>query len=171
MNIMVGYPQLSAIMECADAAHGLQGYVCADGGCTCPGDVVKAFGAGADFVMLGSMFAGCDECNGKWEYEGTEWTGLDSELFEYDGTSGIPIKKSFKFYGMSSEEAQNKYSGGIADYKASEGKCITVPYKGPVADVCKEILGGLRSGCSYIGAKTIKGLPKCTTFVKVQNGK
>ena len=161
----VGYPQLSAIMECADAAHGLKGFVCADGGCTCPGDVAKAFGAGADFVMLGGFFAGCDECNGEWIY--------DNGMYDLWIQQKPPHHKKthFKYYGMSSEEAQNKYDGGMADYKASEGKCVTIPAKGPVKKVCKEILGGLRSTCSYTGAKTIKGLPRCTTFIKVQNGK
>jgi GMP reductase len=143
----VGYPQLSAIIECADAAHGLRGHVCADGGCTVPGDVVKAFAAGADFVMLGGMFAGHDECAG--------------EVFTENG-------KSYKrFYGMSSTEAMNKYAGGIADYRSSEGKSANVPYRGPVEDMVLDILGGLRSACTYVGAKKLKELSKCTTFVRV----
>jgi GMP reductase len=142
----VGYPQLSAIIECADAAHGLGGLVCADGGCKTPGDVAKAFAAGADFVMLGGMFAGCDECEGEWT--------------EKDG------KKYLKFYGMSSKEAMDKYSGGISDYRASEGDCITVPYKSPVREVVQYILGGLRSTCAYVGASKLKDLSKCTTFVR-----
>lgn len=143
----IGYPQLSAIIECADAAHGLRGHVCADGGCTVPGDVVKAFAAGADFVMLGGMFAGHDECEG--------------DIFTEDG-------KSYKrFYGMSSTEAMNKYAGGIADYRASEGKSVNVRYRGSIENTVLDILGGLRSACTYVGAKKLKELSKCTTFVRV----
>ena len=139
----IGYPQLSAVIECADAAHGLGGHIVADGGCTVVGDIAKAFGAGADFVMLGGMLAGHKECEG--EVEGDTMT----------------------FYGMSSEEAQLKYYGGKKSHRASEGKKVQVPYKGNVADTIDEILGGLRSSCTYAGARTLKALPKCTTFVKV----
>lgn len=143
----IGYPQLSAIIECADAAHGLRGHVCADGGCTVPGDVVKAFAAGADFVMLGGMFAGHDEC---------------------DGGVFIENGKSYKrFYGMSSAEAMKKYAGGIADYRSSEGKSVNVHYRGAVENTVLDILGGLRSACTYVGAKKLKELSKCTTFVRV----
>jgi len=147
----VGYPQLSAVIECADAAHGLGGHVCSDGGCQMPGDVGKAFGAGADFVMLGGMFAGCDECEGDWEYS------------EEDGTA----KTALTFYGMSSAHAMDKYNGGVASYRAPEGKLVSVPYKGFVEGVAQEILGGLRSACTYVGALKLKDLSKCTTFVKV----
>jgi len=143
----VGYPQLSAVMECADAAHGLNGYIMADGGCTCPGDVAKAFGAGSDFVMLGGLLAGHDECAG--------------DVVE---VLGVPHKR---FYGMSSDTAMEKYNGGVATYRASEGKSVTVACRGPVAETVKHILGGLRSACTYTGARTIKQLPKCTTFVRV----
>ena len=139
----IGYPQLSAIIECADAAHGLGGHIVADGGCTVVGDIAKAFGGGADFVMLGGMLAGHKECEG--EVEGDTMT----------------------FYGMSSEEAQLKYYGGKKSHRASEGKKVQVPYKGNVADTIDEMLGGLRSSCTYAGARTLKALPKCTTFVKV----
>jgi GMP reductase len=143
----VGYPQLSAIIECADAAHGLRGLVCADGGCTVPGDVAKAFAAGADFVMLGGMFAGHDECSG--------------EIFEAG-------KSRFKrFYGMSSEEAMLKYRGSVADYRASEGKSVNVPYRGSIENTVLEILDGLRSACTYVGARRLKELSKCTTFIRV----
>jgi len=143
----VGYPQLSAIIECADAAHGLHGHVCADGGCTSPGDVAKAFAAGADFVMLGGMLAGHDECAG--------------EIFTVDG-------KQFKhFYGMSSQAAMERYHGGLADYRASEGKIVNVPYRGPVENTVHDILGGLRSACAYVGARRLKELSKCTTFIRV----
>ena len=142
----VGYPQLSAVIECADAAHGLGGRICADGGCTSPGDVAKAFGGGADFVMLGGMLAGHDECMG--------------DVVEQD--SG----KFKRFYGMSSRTAMEKYSGGVAHYRASEGKEVLVPYRGPVANSLQDVLGGLRSACTYVGARTLKELTKRTTFVR-----
>ena len=145
----VGYPQLSCIMECADAAHGLGGYVLSDGGCTCPGDVAKAFGAGADFVMIGGMFAGCDEAGGT--------------LVCDDDRN--PIAR--QFYGMSSDTAMEKYSGGVASYRASEGKTVNVPYTGPVSETMQSILGGVRSACTYVGADKLKDLPKRTTFVRV----
>ena len=145
----VGYPQLSCIMECADAAHGLNGYVLSDGGCTCPGDVAKAFGAGADFVMIGGMFAGCDEAGGT--------------LVCDDDRN--PIAR--QFYGMSSDTAMEKYSGGVASYRASEGKTVNVPYTGPVSETMQAILGGVRSACTYVGADKLKDLPKRTTFVRV----
>ncbi len=143
----VGYPQLSAIIECADAAHGLGGQIISDGGCTCPGDVAKAFGAGADFVMLGGMLAGHDECEG--------------EIIDQEG------RKSMLFYGMSSATAMDKHSGGVADYRASEGKSVHIPYRGPVEETVKDILGGLRSACTYVGAGQLKELTKRTTFVRV----
>jgi GMP reductase len=142
----VGYPQLSAIIECADAAHGLRGHVCADGGCRTPGDIVKAFAAGADFVMLGGMLAGHDECAGDWVVQDGKKVGM-------------------AFYGMSSQKALDKYAGGRRDYRASEGKETTVPYKGPVKDTLQEITGGIRSACAYVGATRLKDLSKCTTFV------
>lgn len=143
----VGYPQLSAIIECADAAHGLGGLIISDGGCKVPGDVVKAFGGGADFVMLGGMLAGHEESGG--------------ELIEKDG------KKYKLFYGMSSETAMNKYAGGVAEYRASEGKTTEIPYRGNVNDTVQDILGGLRSACTYVGAKSLKELSKRTTFIRV----
>jgi GMP reductase len=143
----VGYPQLSAIIECADAAHGLSGQIISDGGCACTGDVAKAFGAGADFVMLGGMLAGHDEGGG--------------EILEQDG------ERYVSFYGMSSKTAMERYSGGVAEYRASEGKTVTVPYRGPVEGTLKDILGGLRSACTYVGASQIKELTKRTTFVRV----
>ena len=145
----VGYPQLSATIECADAAHGLGGHIITDGGCTIVGDIAKSFGAGADFVMLGGMLAGHDECNGEINH----------------GPPGTPT--TMRFYGMSSEEAQVKYYGEKQSYRASEGKLVHVPYKGTVKDTVEEILGGLRSACTYAGARSLKALPKCTTFVKV----
>ena len=143
----VGYPQLSAIIECADAAHGLGGHICADGGCTTPGDVAKAFGGGADFVMLGGMFAGHDESGG--------------DTVERDG-------QQFKrFYGMSSKAAMERYSGGVAEYRAAEGKEVLIPYRGPVDATAQDILGGVRSACTYVGARRLKELSKRTTFVRV----
>jgi GMP reductase len=139
----VGYPQLSAIIECADAAHGLGGHIIADGGCTCPGDVAKAFGAGADFVMLGGMLAGHDQGGGIIE----------------DG--------KVKFYGMSSDTAMEKHHGGVAPYRSSEGRTVEIPYKGNVDDTVRDILGGIRSTCTYVGAPTLKQLSKCTTFIRV----
>jgi GMP reductase len=138
----VGYPQLSAVIECADAAHGLDGHIIADGGCTSPGDVVKAFAAGADFVMLGGMLAGHDEGGGTVE------------------------GNKVKFYGMSSKEAQGN---DFKDYRASEGRVVEIPYRGPVDPTIHDILGGLRSACTYVGARTLKQLSKCATFVRVNN--
>jgi len=143
----VGYPQLSAISECADAAHGLNGHVMSDGGCSSPGDVAKAFAAGADFVMLGGMLAGHDESGG--------------ELIEDSGSA----YKSF--YGMSSAKAMETHYGEIADHRAPEGKEVRVPYRGSLEVTVQSILGGLRSACSYVGARRIKDLPKCTTFIRV----
>ena len=143
----VGYPQLSAIIECADAAHGLGGRICADGGCTVPGDIAKAFGGGADFVMLGGMLAGHDEAGG--------------ETVEENG-------KTFKrFYGMSSADAMNKYAGGVARYRAAEGKSVLIPARGPVEDTVQGILGGVRSACTYVGARRLKELTMRTTFIRV----
>jgi GMP reductase len=143
----VGYPQLSAIIECADAAHGLGGLIISDGGCATPGDVAKAFGAGADFVMLGGMLAGHDESGG--------------ELIEKNG------KKMKQFYGMSSKTAMDKHAGGVADYRASEGKAVEVPYRGQVENTVLDILGGIRSTCTYVGASKLKELSKRTTFIRV----
>lgn len=145
----VGFPQFSAILETADVAHGCGAHVCSDGGCVDPGDVAKAFAAGADFVMLGGMLGGCEECEGDWNYD---------ENLE---------KQSLVFYGMSSSEAMNKYNGGVACYRAAEGKSVEVPYKGPANVVVSEIMGGLVSACSYVGTKKLKDLSKCTTFIRV----
>ena len=138
----VGYPQLSAISECGDAAHGLGGHVMADGGCSSPGDVAKAFSAGADFVMLGGMLAGHDESEGE------------------------VVDGKIKFYGMSSNAAMAVHGTRKDGYRGAEGKVVELPHKGPVDPTVIEILGGLRSTCTYIGAKRIKDMPKCTTFVR-----
>merc|ERR1719152_704199 len=143
----VGYPQLSSVLECADAAHGLGGCIISDGGCTCPGDVAKAFGAGSDFVMLGGMLAGHEECAG--------------ETVEANG-------QYFKvFYGMSSDTAMKKHAGGVAEYRSSEGKTVKVPYRGPIDETIRDILGGIRSACTYAGASELREISKRTTFVRV----
>ncbi len=143
----VGYPQLSAVIECADAAHGLGGHIISDGGCSRPGDVAKAFGAGADYVMLGGMLAGHQECEG--------------ELIQ-DGDHEFVL-----FYGMSSQSAMDKHSGGVAEYRASEGKTVRIPYKGKVDSTLQDILGGVRSTCTYVGAARLKELSRRTTFIRV----
>ena len=140
----IGYPQLSAVIECADAAHGLNAHIIADGGCTTSGDIVKAFAGGADFVMIGGMLAGHDECDGEVE-------------------NGV-----MKFYGMASESAMDRH-GNHNEYRGAEGKTVEVPYRGKVDDTIKDILSGIRSACTYVGAKRLKTLSKCTTFVRVNN--
>ena len=145
----VGYPQLSAVMECADAAHGLGAHIIADGGCTCPGDVAKAFGGGADFVMLGGMLAGHDEGKGK--------------VVKNNGS------KYIEFYGSSSVTANKKHYGGLSDYRSSEGRIVRVKYRGKIKNTISNILGGIRSSCTYVGAPSLKQLSKCTTFVRVSN--
>ena len=145
----VGYPQLSAVIECADAAHGLGAHIIADGGCTCPGDVAKGFGGGADFVMLGGMFAGHDEGKGK--------------IIKTNG------KKFIEFYGSSSDVANKKHYGGLSDYRSSEGRTVRIKYRGKINDTILNILGGVRSSCTYVGAPSLKQLSKCTTFVRVSN--
>ncbi len=146
----VGYPQLSAVIECADAAHGLKGHIIADGGCTCPGDVAKAFGAGADFVMIGGMLAGHDE-----------------RRLSIEDPKQTPNSDFIEFHGMSSKKAMELHNGGVAKYRASEGTVVKIKYKGPVDSTMKEILGGLRSACTYVGACELKEMSKRTTFVRV----
>lgn len=163
----VGYPQLSAVMECSDAAHGLGGHICSDGGCKIVGDICKAFGGNSDFVMLGSVFAGCEECEGEWQYQyktrSMMWQPLDP------GYDTEKRKISLKYYGMSSKNAMDKHNDGVADYRTAEGKCVTVPYKGLASEVVQDIYGGLRSACTYIGANKIKDFGKKTTFIQVNN--
>lgn len=142
----VGMPQLSAIMECADAAHGVNGFIIGDGGITCPGDLAKGFGGGADFIMIGGQFAGHDENPG--------------EIQEING------EKYKLFYGMSSEKAMQKHYGKMDKYRSSEGRCIKIKYKGSLEETVLNYLGGLRSTCTYINAKNIKNISKCTTFIK-----
>jgi GMP reductase len=148
----IGYPQLSAVIECADAAHGIGGHIIADGGCNSSGDMVKAFAAGADFVMIGGMLAGHEECDGEL-------------VFEDDNPEPIGME----FYGMASKTAMDRHGHSNREYRGEEGKTVTVPYRGPVRDTATDILGGIRSACTYVGAKRLKDLTKCTTFVKVNN--
>ena len=171
----VGYPQLSAVIECADAAHGLGGHVIADGGCTCPGDVAKAFAGGADFVMLGGMIAGHDQGGGEVVtryYQTGEFTkefddGMNGEIPSKDNYTPIVEEKKFvQFYGMSSKAANDKHFGGLKEYRSSEGREVFVPYRGDVAVTIQDILGGLRSTCTYAGAQRLKHLMRCTTFVR-----
>ena len=167
----VGYPQLSAIIECADAAHGLGGHIIADGGCSSSGDVAKAFGAGADFVMLGGMLAGHDEGGGDVITKHYETTELEYEVIDHltKHKHKTEQKQFVKFYGMSSKAANDKHFGGLKEYRSSEGREVLVPYRGKVKDTVQDILGGLRSTCTYAGAKRLKQLSKCTTFVRVNN--
>ena len=141
----IGYPQLSAVIECADAAHGLNAHIIADGGCTTSGDIVKAFAAGADFVMIGGMLAGHDECDGEI------------------------VNGMMKFYGMASESAMERHNVPHREYRGVEGKTVQVPYRGAVNDTIIDILSGIRSACTYVGAKRLKTLSKCATFVRVNN--
>jgi GMP reductase len=143
----IGMPQLSAVIECADTAHGLDAHIISDGGLQVVGDFSKAYGAGADFVMSGSMFAGHNESGGDLIEEGD--------------------KKYKVFYGMSSSNAMNKYSGGVAKYRSSEGKAVKIEHRGPVEETILNIQGGIRSCMTYLGAKKIKDIPKCATFVRV----
>ena len=158
----VGYPQLSAVIECADAAHGLGGHIIADGGCTCPGDVAKAFAAGADFVMLGGMLAGHDEGGGEIIIK----TYASNEIDLVTEQPKWEKKKFVQFYGMSSTSANDKHFGGLKEYRSSEGRTVLVPYRGAVARTIQDILGGVRSTCTYAGAVRLKNLSKCTTFVR-----
>ena len=141
----VGYPQLSAVMECADAAHGLNAHIIADGGCNSSGDIVKAFAAGADFVMIGGMLSGHDECDGEI---------IDGKM---------------KFYGMASESAMSRHNVPHREYRGVEGKTVEVEYKGPVDKTIVDILSGIRSACTYIGAEKLKSLSKCATVIRVND--
>ena len=171
----VGYPQLSAVIECADAAHGLGGHIIADGGCTCPGDVAKAFAAGADFVMLGGMLAGHDEGGGEVitkYYQTNEVLMHVSKLVRESTGDQTKVvtrteeKQFVQFYGMSSDAANTKHFGGLKDYRSSEGREVLVPYRGEVARTIQDVLGGIRSTCTYAGAERLKNLSKCTTFIR-----
>ncbi len=163
----VGYPQLSAVIECADAAHGLGAHIIADGGCTDAGDVAKAFGAGADFVMLGGMLAAHEESEREvWVPRKGGWVKpADATKHLKAGAEGLEVE----FYGMSSATAQERHGDGLTGYRASEGKRVMLPYRGPVEATVRDILGGVRSTCTYVGAKRLKELSKRTTFIRVNN--
>tara|TARA_Y100000310_G_scaffold237105_1_gene240359 strand:- start:1645 stop:2679 length:1035 start_codon:yes stop_codon:yes gene_type:complete len=148
----IGYPQLSAVIECADAAHGIGGHIIADGGCNSSGDIVKAFAAGADFVMIGGMLAGHDECDGEL-------------IFKDDNPDPIGMS----FYGMASKTAMDRHGYANREYRGEEGKTVTIPYCGAVRDTVVDILSGVRSACTYVGAKRLKDLTKCATFVRVNS--
>jgi GMP reductase len=141
----IGVPQFSAILECADAANGVDGHIMADGGCVWPGDIAKAFGGGAHAVMIGGMLAGHDE----------------SEQPVVDG--------KVEFYGMSSDRAREKHGKRKDGYRGNEGRLISLPHRGPVEPTVQDILGGVRSAATYIGARRLKDMPKCATFVRVEN--
>lgn len=143
----VGCPQLSAVVECSDSAHGLKGHLISDGGCVNSGDISKAFAGGADFVMLGGMMAGHDESGGN--------------VIQKDGNVFV------EFYGMSSNTAMEKHYGEKSHYRASEGKRVLIPYRGKVIETINDILGGIRSTCTYVGAASLKELSKRTTFIRV----
>ena len=164
----VGYPQLSAVSECADAAHGLGGHIIADGGCTCPGDVAKAFAAGADFVMLGGMLAGHDEGGGDviTKYYQTNELIREDVGDQTKETRHVEQKQFVQFYGMSSKSANDKHFDGLKDYRSSEGRTVLVPYRGAVGNTVQDILGGVRSTCTYAGAIRLKHLMRCTTYVR-----
>ena len=141
----IGVPQFSAILECADAANGVDGHIMADGGCVWPGDIAKAFGGGAHAVMIGGMLAGHDE----------------SEQPVVDG--------KVEFYGMSSDRAREKHGKRKDGYRGNEGRWISLPHRGAVEPTVEDILGGVRSSATYIGARRLKDMPKCATFVRVEN--
>jgi GMP reductase len=172
----VGYGTFSCNVECSHATHGLSsgdgklGLVMSDGGCKTSGDICKAICSGADWVMIGGMFAGAEECDGEWEYEhlnDDKWEKLKDKRNISDPKK--VRKSSLTFYGMSSHYAQEKHGAGKKDYRASEGKVSNIPYKGPVSSVVQEILGGLRSCGAYIGAGKLKDFNKCAKFVRVSN--
>lgn len=152
----VGMPQLSCIMDCGDAAHGVGKYIVGDGGITCPGDLSKAFCGGADFVMMGGVFAGHDENPGE----------IIEKVMSYPGQPNR-LQKYKLFYGMSSTHAMMKFYGKKNNYRSSEGKVVEIPYKGALSETVEDYLGGVRSTCTYIGARCLKHMPKCTTFVLV----
>lgn len=183
----VGRPQLSAVIDCAEAAHAVNGMICADGGITCNGDICKAYGAGADFVMVGSLVAGTDEADGEIlqkVYKSNEVEplicndGYNDELsvLDVEDLSNVvsftevdPIFEVKKFklaYGMSSKFAQDKHWNGMNNYRTSEGIVTLKPYVGAVQGVIDKYLGGLRSCMTYISARRLKDIPKCTTFYR-----
>lgn len=167
----VGRPQFSTIVECAEAAHQVGGMFCSDGGITCPGDIGKAFGAGADFIMIGGLFAGTDEADGEIieKYYNIGELNRTDNGDSYTYSPVIETKKYKLFYGMSSTLAQEKFGNGKPKYRASEGRITQVPYVGSMDDVIEELLGGLRSLMTYIGARRLKDIPKQCIFYRVNN--
>jgi GMP reductase len=170
-----GFPQLSAILEVRQQASHINAvmhrklYICSDGGCTNPGDVAKALAAGADFVMLGGMLAGHDEGGGEI-YEKLENPTSQVVVNPQTGQLApvIKSKKFVEFYGMSSKTANDKHSGGLKGYRAAEGKEVQVEYRGPVQDTIDDILGGLRSACTYVVASNLPNLLRNSKFIKVR---
>ncbi|MEK7564048.1 MAG: GMP reductase [Patescibacteria group bacterium] len=148
----VGYPQLSAVIECADSAHGISndrgvGRIIADGGQQYPSDVSKAFCGGADFNMCGSLFSGFEQSGGE---------------------TIIKNGKKFKEYvGSSSNKAMKELYGKKDIHRASEGRYVLMPHKGDINDFIQELLGAMRSTATYIGARNLKEFPKRATFMKV----
>lgn len=177
----VGYGTFSCVTECAHASHGLRvesgrlGLIMSDGGCKDPGDICKALCGGSDWVMIGGMFAGTDECFGEWCYESLDadnnWKQINNDYPEssYGNTiqCGRGLRKYLTFYGMSSHYAQEKHGEGKKKYRASEGKVSRILSKGPVENVIQEILGGIRSCGAYIGSRNLKDYSKCAKFVRV----
>ena len=158
-----GTPMVSLILECADIAHSVGGHICADGGIVDVGDICKALCLNADFVMAGGMFAGTDEAEGdviEKHYE-------TSEII--DGKPVIQTKYFKQYYGMSSEYANNKFAGGMGNYKTSEGRELLIPYTGALDKILQDITGGIASCCTYIGATSVKHLSKCATIIQVHN--
>jgi len=167
----VGYPQISAAIECNDSAHGLGGGIVLDGGMRSPGDIAKAFCVNSDMVMIGGMFAGTDEQDGNITskyFESEELDYVEKPLPSNVQMRHKIIEKKYKvFYGMSSDYAQKKHSTGMKEYRTSEGIVEEVEYKGPVQNIINDILGGLRSSCTYIGSRSIKDMGKCATLIRV----
>ena len=168
-----GVPMVSCILDCADVVHSVGGMICADGGIVEVGDICKAFALNADFVMSGGMFAGTDEAEGEVIekcYKTNEYA-----IDMIDGSKPIPdqplydIKKYKLYYGMSSTLANNKFAGGMSNYKASEGREAFIPYTGSLDKILQDIKGGIASACTYIGAANVKDMSKCATLIKVNH--
>ena len=157
----IGYPQFSAVLECADAAHSMGGKIVADGGCTRPGDVAKALAAGADFVMLGGMLAGHSEGGGL-----PVDRYFQSREVGHDGKAIMDKRQFVEFYGMSSKTANEKHFGGLKDYRSSEGRTVMLPLRPSLSDTIHDLLGGLRSACSYVGAEKLENLKDKAQFVR-----
>jgi len=149
----IGYPQVSAVIECSDAAHGLSngnggcGLAIADGGQKNPADLVKAFCAGADFNLCGSLFSGFEESGGK--------------------TITKKGKKYKEYFGSSSNKALEEFYGKKEAHRASEGRYVLMPHKGSIHTFIQDLLGGIRSAGTYIGARKMKEFPKRATFIRV----